>query len=216
MGDIYQLQGELWEASLLYSQVEKDFPHDTLGQEAKFRNAELAFHMGEFEWAKAQLDVLRAATSKLVANDAMYLSLLIADHEGEDSINLPLQYYARADFYFECREYEKAERLLDSIALLRQSHQLEDDILFRKSELAVVRKEYDKADRLLADFIERFPDELLTDDALYRRALLRESELQDPLTAMDLYQRLLKTFPDSMYAPDARGHYRALRSKNNL
>jgi hypothetical protein len=80
MADIQLLNGDVWESTLTYSQVEKSMKTDTLGQEAKFRNARLAYYKGEFEWSKAQLDVLKAATTKLIANDALELSLLIGDN----------------------------------------------------------------------------------------------------------------------------------------
>ena len=215
LGEIYTLEDNAWEATLLYSQVEKDFPNDTIGQLAKFKNAKLAFHMNEFAWAEAQLDVLRAATSKLIANDAMYLSLLISDNESDDSINLPLIYFAKADFQMECHNYEKAERYFDSIEKLQISHQLSDDILFRKAEMACQTQQFEKANQLLQQLIEQYPDELLTDDAIFLRAKLLEEQLNDPLTAMDLYQKLLKEHPDSLHAPIARLRYRALRNKTS-
>src|SRR4030095_9102651 len=73
LGDILILRGEVWDASLYYSQVDKDFKNDAIGREAKFRNARLSYYMGEFEWAAAQLNVLKAATSQLISNDAMSL-----------------------------------------------------------------------------------------------------------------------------------------------
>src|SRR5690606_21660164 len=74
LGDYYVLAGKIWDASLTYSQVDKEFREDMLGEEARFRNAKLAYYRGDFEWAQAQLNVLKASTSELIANDAMYLS----------------------------------------------------------------------------------------------------------------------------------------------
>ena len=211
LGDIYHMEDEIWEATLLYSQVEKDFPNDTIGQNAKFKNAKLAFYMGEFEWAKAQLDVLRAATSKMIANDAMQLSLLIADNESGDSIDQALHLYARAEYHFTCKEFDKATKTLDSIDE-SENPSLTDDILYLRAEIAIQRQQYAEADRLLDQIATQFPDELLGDDALFRRARLQEERLNDPLTAMDLYQQLLKQYPDCLYAPEARKRFRALRN----
>ncbi|MBO7625499.1 MAG: tetratricopeptide repeat protein [Bacteroidales bacterium] len=211
LGDIYHLEDEIWEATLLYSQVEKDFPNDTIGQNAKFKNAKLAFYMGEFEWAKAQLEVLRAATSKMIANDAMQLSLLIADNESGDSIDQALHLYARAEYYFTCKEFDKATKTLDSINE-SENPSLTDDILYLRAEMAIQRQQYAEADRLLERIATQFPEELLGDDALFRRAHLQEERLNDPLTAMDLYQQLLKQYPDCLYAPEARKRFRALRN----
>lgn len=211
LGDVYHLEEELWEATLLYSQVEKDFPNDTIGQNAKFKNAKLAFYMGEFEWAKAQLDVLRAATSKMIANDAMQLSLLISENGGEDSINRPLQLYAKAAYYAECREYSLAQLALDSIDE-NENPSLTDDLLFLRASIAEKRQQYAEAERLLERIVTYYPDEILADDALFMRARLQEERLNDPLTAMDLYQQLLKQYPDSLHAPEARKRFRALRN----
>ena len=211
LGDIYHLEDEIWEATLLYSQVEKDFPNDTIGQNAKFKNAKLAFYMGEFEWAKAQLEVLRAATSKMIANDAMQLSLLIADNESGDSIDQALHLYARAEYYFTCKEFDKATKTLDSINE-SENPSLTDDILYLRAEMAIQRQQYAEADRMLEQITTQFGGELLADDALFMRARLQEERLHDPLTAMDLYQQLLKQYPDSLFAPETRKRFRALRN----
>ena len=67
-----------------YSQAEKMFKNDPIGQEAKLRNARLSYYNGEFAWSQAQLNVLKSATTQLIANDALYLALLIGDNIIED------------------------------------------------------------------------------------------------------------------------------------
>ena len=86
LGDIEVILNNIWEASLLYMQVDKDFKYDAIGAQAKFKNARIFYFDGEFLFAQSQLDVLKASTSKLIANDAMKLSLLITDNLGLDSI----------------------------------------------------------------------------------------------------------------------------------
>ena len=97
LGDIYLFSGNVSDSDLLYAQVDKDFKHDALGQEAKFRGARLDYFRGDFLWSQAQLDVLKSATSQLIANDALSLSLLISDNMGLDSTTDALMLYARAD-----------------------------------------------------------------------------------------------------------------------
>jgi len=108
LADILLMSGEVWEATLLYSQVEKAFKNEPIGHLAKFKNAKLSFYIGEFEWSKTQLDVLKAATSKLIANDAMELSLLINDNVDMDSTYIQLIMYARADLLFFRNKDEQA------------------------------------------------------------------------------------------------------------
>ena len=64
LGDVYLYKDEVWEATLLYSQVDKSRKEEPLGHEARFKNAQLRYFIGEYEWAESQLKVLKAATSK--------------------------------------------------------------------------------------------------------------------------------------------------------
>jgi predicted Zn-dependent protease len=144
LGDIYVLKGEEWEGMLLYGQVDKDFLEDPLGQEAKFRNARLSYYLGEFEWARAQLDVLKTATTQLIANNALELSLLIQDNT-IDSIEDPLKLFARADLYYFQNQTAAALMPLDSIDLLYPRHALADDVLYKRAEICIKQRNYSKA-----------------------------------------------------------------------
>ncbi|HEX7585850.1 MAG TPA: hypothetical protein VF373_14270, partial [Prolixibacteraceae bacterium] len=97
LSDVYVYSGDLWEAVITYSQVIESNKSNTLGDDVKFKKAKLGYYMGNFRWAKAQLDALRASTSKLIANDAMALALFISENLESDSIATPLKIFARAD-----------------------------------------------------------------------------------------------------------------------
>jgi TolA-binding protein len=215
LGDILQLEKDVWEATLLYSQVEKDFPNDTIGHVAKFKNAKLSFHIGEFEWAKAQLDVLRAATTKLIANDAMYFSLLISDNQNEDdSLNIPLKQFANADFLMSIHRYDEALNVMETIENQNINHSLLDDILYKKAKIALIQQDYAKADKLYEMLVKNYPSDLLADDALFERAQLQATHFKDNFKAMELYQQLLLDYPDSIYTIEARERFRVLRGDN--
>jgi TolA-binding protein len=94
MGDIYLLKNEPWEATLLYSQVEKSNKEQPIGYEAKLRNAKLSYYKGDFELAQGHLDILKMATSREIANDAMDLSLLIQDNTAMDTLGEAMKEYA--------------------------------------------------------------------------------------------------------------------------
>ena len=156
LADVQLYTGEIWDASLNYSQVDKDMPNDVLGNEAKFKNAKLSFYIGEFNWAKSQLDVLAAATTKLIANDAIYTSMLISDNleeedEGDDSDttmtlfsnsegNLALKMYAKAEFLIFQNKDDEALRALDSVMILSPFGTLVDDALYQKALLYIKQK----------------------------------------------------------------------------
>jgi tetratricopeptide (TPR) repeat protein len=211
LGDIYLFTGEVWEATLLYSQVDKAFKNDPLGHEAKLRNARLSYFIGEFGWAKAQLDVLKAATSKLIANDAMELSLLIGDNLTEDTTGAALKVLSRAELLEYQNKDEDAMKALDSIQALPTGFMLADDVLYRKAKIAMKKGEYLRADSLYAKITENYPDEILADNALYKMAEINEIQLNNKSKAMDLYQELITKYPGSLFTTEARKRFRMLR-----
>ncbi len=211
LADILLFSGEVWDATLLYSQVEKAFKHDPVGYLAKFKNAKLSFYIGEFDWAKAQLDVLKAATSKLIANDAMELALLISDNITEDSSTVAIGYYAKADLLVYRNQYDDALETLDSTRLVGLSHPIFDDVLYKKAEIKIKQGLYKDADSLLQKYMDMYPNELLADDALFLQAQLNEVHLNNKAKAMILYQDVMFKFPGSIYVVEARKHFRRLR-----
>ncbi len=212
LADIYLFSGDQWEATLLYSQVEKTFKNEPLGHEAKFRNAKLSFYIGEFDWAKGQLDILKAATSKLIANDALELSLLISDNIEEDSLTVPLAMYAKADL-LEFRNLDNdALAVLDSIITLYPMHAIMDNVLFKKAEINSKNGKFDSAAVYYNRIIEKYPNDLLADDAMFNLAGLYENQLNDKNKARQLYEKILTQYPGSLYVVDARKRFRILRN----
>ena len=211
LADILLLEGDVWESTLLYSQVEKAYKNDTLGQEAKFRNAKLAYYKGEFEWAKAQLDILKQATSKLIANDAMELSLLLTDNLAFDSTGEALRFFARADLWQFQKQSEKALSTLDSIAQFFPQSTLGDDIKYRKALLFESQGKFAEAAQEYEKLLAAHRADILADNALYRLALLQENKLKNNEKAMELYKELMTDFPGSLFQVDARKRFRMLR-----
>ena len=211
LGDILLFSGDVWDATLLYSQVDYDFKNDPLGHVAKYKNARLSYYIGEFGWAKAQLDVLKAATSKLIANDAMELSLLISDNIDMDSSYTALSYYSKADLLMYRNKLDEALVTLDSIQMVALWHPLHDEVLFKKGEIMMKKGEYEIADSLFAKVVEMYPEDILADNALIIRADLNERHFGNIDIAMQLYEQLMFDYPGSLFVVDARKRYRELR-----
>ena len=210
LGDIYLLKGEEWEAMLLYGQVDKDFPEDPLGQEAKFRNARLYYYLGEFGWARSQLDILKTATTELIANNALELSLLIQDNT-PDSNDEPLLMFARADLNFFQNKTEKALEILDSINLLYPRHPLDDEILYKRAEVFLKKRDYTKACSYLEQLLKEHGSDILGDNALFLLANITEKNLNDKVKAMKLYEDFIEKYPGSFFLTEVRKRYRILR-----
>lgn len=210
LGDIYILKGEVWEAMLLYGQVDKEFLEDPLGQEAKFRNAKLSYYLGEFEWARAQLDVLKTATTQLIANNAIELSLQIQDNT-IDSNEEPMRLFARADLYYFQNQLARATTLLDSISLLYPKHELTDDIVYKRAEIAMKQKNYVEGVRLFEQLYKEHGSGILGDNALFYLADTYESKLNNKEQAKKYYEEFIEKYPGSFFLTEVRKRYRALR-----
>lgn len=209
LADIYLYNDEVWEATLLYSQVDKSMKEEPLGHEARFRNAQLRYFIGEFAWAQTQLNVLKAATSKLVANDAMSLTLIIEDNLEYDTTGVELKRLSRADYKIYQHKTLEALPILDSICIdgneISKPH-----ALYRIAEIKEKEQDYPTADSLYLKIVEQFPDSYMADDALMRAALLEHQQLKAREAAKTHYEQLIDKYPTSLYTAQAKKNYRKL------
>jgi tetratricopeptide (TPR) repeat protein len=212
LGDIYVMNNQPWEATLLYSQVEKGNSDVTITQDAKLRNAKLAYYTGDFTWAKGQLDVLKAATTQLIANDALNLSLLIKDNTSyPDTTGEALKVYARADLWIFKEQPDQAVKALDSIDKKFPGNTLTDDILMAKARILIQQKDYAGAVPLLQNIADNHKFDLWADDAVFMLGDIYENHLQDKEKAKTWYQKIITDYPGSLYINEARKRFRILR-----
>ncbi len=211
MADIYVYANDPWEATLIYSQVIEENKTNSLGDEVKLKKAKLGYYLGNFDWAKAQLDVLKASTSKLTANDAMELSLLIGNNLNLDTTAVPLTMFAKADLLFFQNKNEEAMTVLEGLMELYPYHTLVDDILFRKAKIEIEHQNYVLAAEYLEKINNEFSYDLLGDDALFMLADLYNYHLNEKEKARDLYKEMLIRHLGSIYIEESRQNYRELR-----
>lgn len=211
LGDIYLLQGEPWEASLIYSQVEKSQKDDHLGYEAKLKNAKLHYFKGEFELAKSVLDILKKATSREIANDANSLSLLIMDNTGLDSTETAMKEYSNVELLlFQNKKYDAIDTL-KKLYIKYERHSLSDDILLLTANTYM---KLDSNEQAMSNFkllYEKFGTDILADDALYAMAKLNQEKFNNKEEAMRMFQELMEKYPGSIFVSDARKRFRILR-----
>jgi len=211
LGDIYILKNEPWEATLLYSQVEKSQKEDFLGQEAKLKNAKLHYYAGDFDLSKEVLDILKKATTREIANDAMQLSLLIQDNIGLDSTEAAMKEYAKIDLLLFQNKNQEAITTLETAFQKYRSHTLADEILWLRANTYLKINQPNKALDDLEMLRKNYNYDILADDALYLEAKIYQENLGQKDKAMELYRDILQNFPGSIYSADARKRFRILR-----
>ena len=215
LGDIYLLNNQPWDATLLYSQVEKDNTGTTIAQDAALRNAKLAYYTADFDWARRQLNILKAATTQLIANDALNLSLLISDNLNADSAGNALKIYSRADLLIFAEQPAKAMLTLDSIDKKYPGNPLEADILMAKARIMIQQKDFTNAVTILKEIVEKHGFDLWADDAVFMLGDIYETKLNDANLAKTYYQKIITDYPGSLWINDARKRFRVLRGDKN-
>ncbi|GGW48066.1 hypothetical protein GCM10007383_35200 [Arenibacter certesii] len=211
LGDILVFDQKFNRALIYYSQIQKNLKNDVLGQEARFKVAQTSFYKGDFDWALTQLKVLRSATSQLIANDAMQLSLLISDNSLEDSTQVALKKYARASFLNYQNNKAQAVALLNDILDNHKGEKIEDEALLKQGQILTELKQYGQAEFNYLKIVEFHGQDILADDAHFALAELYNTVLKNPEKAKFHYEQIVFNHQDSYYFPQARKRYRALR-----
>lgn len=211
LADYMLMAGDIWESTLLYSQVDKEQKEGNLGEMARFRNAMLSYYNGDFEWSQEQFSILKFATSRLISNDAIDMAVFIMDNLGLDTTDVPLKMFAEADLFMFQNRYTEAFAKWDSIEVMFPEHGLTDDILYKKANIYTKQKKYDDAIAAYDTIVVKYAEEIRADNALFELAELYEGPLQNPEKAKSLYEKLFIDFSGSTYAVEARSRFRILR-----
>lgn len=211
LGDYYLMSGDVWEATLLYSQVDKAMKDEPLGEEARFKNAKLAYYRGDFSLAQGQMEVLKAATSELVANDALDLSVFITDNLGLDSVLEPMNLFATADLQVFQNDIPQAIETLQLLSKKYPAHKLTDDIYFMRYKIDLKQNEIDSAIAHLEYIRQNYAYDLLADDAIFKLGEIYQFFKKDLENAKLCYEQIVLNYNSSLYVNEARKRFRELR-----
>lgn len=213
LGDYYIMNGEDWESTLLYTQIAKAFKGTPTGEEAKFRNARLAYFKGDFEWALTQLKVIKSNTFELISNDAIELASFISDNYNQDynEDKAAMKSFSDMDLLFFQNKWTEANRIADLMLLNYKTHPIEDDIYLMKAKIGEKLQDYPTEEKYLLKIIEEFSTSILADNALFQLAVLYETQLKDIEKAKTYYEKIILEYPYSIFTIDARKRYRYLR-----
>lgn len=211
LADIYLLNEEPWESMLLYAQVDKTMKETAIGYTAKLKRAKLAYFQGEFELAQAILDILKLATSRQIANDALDLSIFIKENTLFDSTNFALKMYASIELLLYQHKNQEVIANIDTVIAMFKGQSLEDDFLMLKATELKKSGDFLGAAVTYALIVENFGYEVLADKSLFLQADVYEIYLDNPEKAKELYVQLLKDYPGSVYVAESRKRFRNLR-----
>lgn len=210
LGDIYLLKGEPWESTLLYSQVEKSQHESPLGYEAKLRNAKLWYFNGEFKLAEEHLNILKQATTREIANDAMDLSMRIKENITFDTTGAALKEFSHIELLVYQNKLEEAVKKLEDFKS-ETSPGIIDDVYWLEANLLMKEGKFVESIAKLQKILDEFGEDILADDAYFLQGDIYEHQLRNKDKSMEIYREFLNKYPGSVYAAEARKRYRVLR-----
>lgn len=215
LADILLFEEKFNQALIYYSQIESEGNNSPIGQEANLKIAKTSYYKGDFKWANHQLEVLKSASTQLIANDALDLFLLISDNTVEDSTQVALKKFSRADFLL------FQDKKLDALAAFQAILKENKDDTIEPVTLLRIGKIYESlgdTTSALANYkqiLDNFKECIYVDEALFYSAEIY-SQLNDAEKAQPLYEELITKHEDSIYYVNAQKKYRKLRGDKEI
>jgi tetratricopeptide (TPR) repeat protein len=216
LADVLLLDQKFNQAIIYYAQIEDDLKNDEIAHEASFKMAKASYFKSDFEWAQQQFKVLKSSTSQLIANDAMQLFLLISDNTVEDSTQVALKKFSKADFLL---YQNKNTEALQEFKLILEQHKgqsIEDEVLLKIGHLYQKQTDYQQALNNYQEIIDKHAEGIYIDEALFFSAEIYRKQLQNIDKAKSLYEKIIFGHEDSIYFVESRNNFRKLRGDTNL
>lgn len=216
LADILLLEEKFHLALVYYTQIEEDLKNDAMGHEASLKAAQTSYYKADFEWALAQLKVLKSASTQLIANDALELFLLINDNTVQDSTQTALKKFAKADFLKYQNRNQEALKAFQNLLLESTDDPILDITLYRVGQLYELTRDYNKALEQYQMIIDQYPESIYRDEAYFYSGQIYQKHLDLPDKAKSMYEALIFNHQDSIHFVEARKRYRQLRGDTNI
>lgn len=177
---------------------------------ARYNLAKVDFYRGDFPSAKRLLGEILNNLKDNTANDAIELSLLL-NTTLNDSSNLAL--YAKGELLVKQGDYKKAISIFDQIASYKRSFMLANRASLREAETELALDNYDKSISILQEISGKNEQNLYADKALYLLGNIYQYGIKDDTKALEIYEKLLAKFPNSLYLDVTREEIIKIRNK---
>lgn len=215
LADILLFEEKFNQALIYYSQIESDGNNSPIGQEANLKIAKTSYYKGDFKWANHQLEVLKSASTQLIANDALDLFLLISDNTVEDSTQVALKKFSHADFLLFQDKKQDALAAFQAILKENKGDAIEPVTLLRAGKIQESLGDTVSALANYKQILDNFKECIYIDEALFYSAEIynQNKEIEK---AQPLYEELITKHEDSIYYVTAQRKYRKLRGDKEI
>ncbi|MDN3675269.1 tetratricopeptide repeat protein [Flavobacterium branchiarum] len=216
LADILLFEEKFNQALIYYSQIELDLKNDVIAHEASLKAAKTSYFKTDFAWALKQFKAIKAASTQLIANDALEYFLLINDNTVADSTQTALKQFAKGDYLIYQNRNQDAIAQFQNILKTFKGQEIEAVTLLRLGQIYEDLGDYNSALSQYQLIIDQHSDGIYIDEALFFSAEIYNKKLKDTEKAKALYEKVIFNHQDSIYFVDARKRYRELRGDTNL
>jgi tetratricopeptide (TPR) repeat protein len=214
-GEILVIQNKIPDAALKFESIYNYTSlQDANRDMAKFKLSEIYYFTGNFSKAVKQLEEITKNISADFTNDALLLLSFIQANRTKDSTSLIK--YAKAELLERQRKPFEAVAIFKDIAENNPQSGLIDEALMKIAAIYGNQKNYSEALRVYNQIIQQFPEGSFLDKVLFSVAEIYQYGLKDNMKAIEVYDKLLKIYPNSFYALRTRKQIRELRGEGNL
>lgn len=215
LADMLLFEEKFNQALIYYSQIESDANNSPIGQEANLKIAKTCYYKGDFKWANHQLEVLKSASTQLIANDALDMFLLISDNTVEDSTQVALKKFSRADYLLFQDKKQDALAAFQAILKENKGDAIEPVTLLRIGKIYESLGDTASALANYKQILDNFKECIYIDEALFFSAEIY-FQSNDVTNAQPLYEDIITHHEDSIYYVTAQKKYRKLRGDKEI
>ncbi len=211
LGNAAIIDGDLGKAEKDFSAIVKNGRASVEQKNsAKYRLGQIDFYKGSFKAARNELAQVISNLKDDNANDAIELSLLL-NTSINDSSNLSL--FASAELLAEQKKFDEAAEKYKLMASNKKAFMLQSLAQIRQAEMELALNNYDSSISLLNKISDENEKNIYSDKALYLLGQIYEYGKVDNAKAVEVYEKLLAKFPNSLYLDKAREEIIKLRNK---
>jgi len=179
--------------------------------QANYFIAKINFWKGNFNESIKYLSETAKNLSSDFANDALEL-LTIINAAKRDSINLLK--YAAADLLMFQKKFSDAAELLKNLANNKDLFILNEFAGFKLAEALTALNDLPVAIKILEDLSENSKTGIFSDKSLFLLGKIYQYGIKDKNKSIQIYQKLLEKFPNSLYFEQAREYLNNLQTNN--
>ncbi len=144
------------------------------------------------------------------ANDAIAFSIIL-NNAKFDSSNGVL--FAKAELLAEQKKYKEAAEIFGQISDDKNAMLFQPVALYRLAEIEIAEDNFSRSVEILQRIVDEKDKNMYADKALFLMGKVYQYGLKDKSKEVEIYEKLLSLFPNSILIDDAREKILSLRNK---